>query len=338
MATLLGRGTAGFLGVFFLLNTVCHQRHPSMNPNLWLLDLRWLPGAGAVVGEGILGVALLAVAFNAAGGPWSRRLTRGVIALGVAVALANSAVYWHLLVTGKVRTGVLVPASMIWATALGMAFRTSGSIRTDLPCPGEQPSFPIAGRFEWLAVPAMAAAWVVAFPIIQCLCFGQTDYRRRADVAVVFGARVYANGQLSPAVADRIDTAVRLYQQGLIPRLVLSGGPGDGAIHETDAMLTRATAQGVPRSVITLDRAGLNTAATVRNTAANLRGKRVLAVSEFYHLPRIKLAYAASAIEVWTVPADASHWLRRWAVRSVLREVPAFWAYYARAFQAPAHN
>jgi len=176
-----------------------------------------------------------------------------------------------------------------------------------------------------------ALAWAALFPLIQIYCFGSTDYRRRADTAVVFGARVYANGSLSQAVADRVDTAARLYGQGLVQHIIVSGGPGDGLIHETDAMRRHLVARGVPVEAIDTDRNGWNTAATVRNTAPLLRGQRVLAVSEFYHLPRIKLAYAAAGQEVYTVPAEASHWLRRWALGSIVREIPAFWAYYARA-------
>jgi len=55
----------------------------------------------------------------------------------------------------------------------------------------------------------------------------------------------------------------------------------------------------------------------------------VLAVSQFYHLPRIKLAYARAGWDVWTVPShDTPISKNRIAM---LREIPAFWLYYARA-------
>ena len=43
-----------------------------------------------------------------------------------------------------------------------------------------------------------------------------------------------------------------------------------------------------PRDILR-DARGINTEATVRNTLA-LRPRRVLAVSHFYHLPRIKMS------------------------------------------------
>ena len=60
-------------------------------------------------------------------------------------------------------------------------------------------------------------------------------------------------------------------------------------------------------------------------------GRRVLAVSEFYHLPRIKLAYARAGLDVFTVPARPQNWRRAWDLRSIFREVPAFWVYHLRA-------
>jgi hypothetical protein len=69
----------------------------------------------------------------------------------------------------------------------------------------------------------------------------------------------------------------------------------------------------------------------VRNTSLELTGHRVIAVSEFYHLPRIKLAYENAGVAVFTVPAHPSGLARAVAPASVAREIPAFWAYTTRA-------
>jgi vancomycin permeability regulator SanA len=174
----------------------------------------------------------------------------------------------------------------------------------------------------------------VLFPLLQILRFGRTDHRRPADVAVVFGARVYADGRLSDAVGDRVAMAVELYLQGWVRELVMSGGPGDGAIHETAAMKAAAVRAGVPAAAIRCDPEGLSTAATVRNTAREFAGKRVPAVSGYYHLPPIKLAYAGAGVEVFTVPAQARTQRRAWDLQSVFREVPAFWVHFAGATSA----
>lgn len=189
--------------------------------------------------------------------------------------------------------------------------------------------FPRAGHF--IAVVAAFVFCCLAFPVLQVFCFGHTDYRRRADAAIVFGARAYADGRPSMALSDRVRTACELYHAGLVPRVVFSGGPGDGPVHETEAMARLARTLGVPDEAIELDRFGVSTAATVRNTILTRpAGARIIAVSEFYHLPRIKLACHDAGREVYTVPARPSHWLRNWPLRSIAREVAGFWFYYLR--------
>ena len=164
------------------------------------------------------------------------------------------------------------------------------------------------------------------------LFFGKTDYRRPADAAVVLGARAYADGRPSDALADRVRTACGLYQDGLVRRLIFSGGPGDGAIHETEAMKRMAMGLGVKAEDIWLDKAGVNTQATVKNTETLLRqwhASRVLVVSHDYHLPRVKLTYQRAGWDVFTVPAKQSYLLRQ-TPYNMAREVAALWVYYLR--------
>jgi vancomycin permeability regulator SanA len=146
---------------------------------------------------------------------------------------------------------------------------------------------------------------------------------------VVFGAKARADGTPSKPLEDRIATAVELYKQGLAPRLLLSGGPGDGAVDEPETMRRYALAHGVPDSAIVRDSAGLNTEATVRNTLRVAHG-RILAVSNFYHLPRIKLTFQRYGSEVYTVPSHTTMYALM--PYQLAREDAAFWAYYARRF------
>jgi uncharacterized SAM-binding protein YcdF (DUF218 family) len=67
----------------------------------------------------------------------------------------------------------------------------------------------------------------------------------------------------------------------------------------------------------------------------SLNASRVLVVSHFYHLPRLKLAYQRAGIEVYTVPARESYLLRQMPY-NMAREVAALWVYYARPLANPA--
>jgi uncharacterized SAM-binding protein YcdF (DUF218 family) len=171
-----------------------------------------------------------------------------------------------------------------------------------------------------------------AFPILQMITFGLTDYRRTSDAILVFGAGVAPDGTPSSALKDRVATACELYHQGLSSRMVFSGGPGRGSVTEPEAMKTLAVAMGVPESAILLDECGFNTRSSIRNVtslAGANRWSSVIAVSHFYHLPRIKLESQRRAITVFTVPAKQQHVLSRLPYY-MIREAIAGWSYYAR--------
>ena len=53
-------------------------------------------------------------------------------------------------------------------------------------------------------------------------------------------------------------------------------------------------------------------------------------MSNFYHLPRLKLAYQRAGLEAYTVPAWKGAWITE-TPYLMAREVPAFWLYYLRA-------
>jgi len=149
---------------------------------------------------------------------------------------------------------------------------------------------------------------------------------------VVLGARAYADGRPSDALADRVRTACALYRDGTVRSLLFSGGPGDGAIHETESMRRLAIQLGVKSDDIRVDLEGLTSQKTVENTCRafdQLDVQRVIVVSHFYHLPRLKLAYHRAGREVWTVPARESYLLRQLPF-NMAREIAALWVYYFR--------
>jgi vancomycin permeability regulator SanA len=168
------------------------------------------------------------------------------------------------------------------------------------------------------------------------LFFGTTDYRRPADAAVVFGARVYASGIPSELLQNRIDTAVELYREGLVPVLVMSGGGGADGFNEAVVMRQAAIAEGVPADAVLVDGTGVSTEATVADTQSLLAGGqltlprgRLIVVSQAYHLPRVQLAFAGAGIDVLTVPAVDPRFIDEMPIL-IGREVLAFWAYDLR--------
>jgi vancomycin permeability regulator SanA len=317
-----------FLGAFSLLNLSGSLRRAAFDANLWWIDLRFMPPALArfiLLGSA---VCLLAFAVRPPQSAWRRWLTAACAGgLGL-VCFLNALTFYWLLLHRAVGSSIPFPMSLLMSAALASVAASAASRKKPFEGSRDFPDWKSAAGFA----PTLAVGMVCAalFPLAQMFCFGKTDYRRPADAAVVLGARVYADGRPSDALADRVRTACQLYRAGLVKKLIFSGGPGDGAISEPESMKRLGLSLGVKSEDMVLDGSGLNTQATVRNTEAifaRLHAARILAVSHFYHLPRIKLAYHRAGLEVYTVPARESYLLRQLPY-NILREVAALWVYY----------
>ena len=320
----LTRGFAGFLAAFGAIALILRWV-TGFDANLWWVDLRWMPSPLAWLAELVAVVALAQVCVAGPGRGATPHAIRSV-AIGFALLTAMDTLrLWWLLARGDLMAAMPVPVSLaIFALWFGVE-RIAARPETRRFRGGLREGAIRLGSF---------AAGVVLFPLLQMVCFGWTDYSRPADAVVVPGARVYADGRLSAAVRIRVRTAAALMNSGMATVLVVSGGPGDGAVHEVDAMAAEAIRLGVHPDRIRRDFGGLSSAATVRNALGMVRdgaiGDRLLVVSEYYHLPRLKLAFQLAGTDVRTVPASPEGTGRRWAIPSMARETVAFWAYCLR--------
>jgi len=247
------------------------------------------------------------------------------------VALPGLVLLLHAIFPRHLGRAATVTAALLAAVAFVDAIRY-----VTLPLPSRPPiplTLPIAVLLALAAFPpprprsslaalVIAALLLALFPLAQVVTFGRTSYARRADWIVVPGARCYADGRPSQALAERVRTACRLYRDGYASKLFLSGGPGDGATHEAEAMRTLAMEEGVPAGGIVLDLDGWDTRSTIRHAPPG----RLLLVSHFYHLPRLKMLARREGREAYTVPATEERPIRGtpWFVA---REVAAFWRY-----------
>lgn len=316
------RALALFFGGFSLLNLLGNFLLPGFDANLCWIDLRVLPDALARMFLLVSGLCLVGFGVRLPRSTWRRRVTAVVLTLLAAAVFWNVAEFYALIVWREMKVSMPVPLSLFVFAAFLLILSVNVRKNDEVP----------ARRKSFVRILALFLACVAGFPFAQMICFGKTDYRRPADVAVVFGARVYKDGRPSDALADRVKTACQLYHDGIVKKLIFSGGPGDGAITESESMRRMAIRLGVKADDILTDDAGLNTEATVMNTKpmfSRLHAQKVLVVSHFYHLSRIKLAYQRAGWEVYTVPAKESYFLRQMPY-FVAREVAAFWVYYLR--------
>ncbi len=174
----------------------------------------------------------------------------------------------------------------------------------------------------------------VVFGIVCAIALSIAGSRERlfsADAAVVFGNTAYPDGTPSPRLAARLDRSLALYRDGFCRAIIVSGAVGKEGVDEAKVMHDYLLARGIPAKAIVTDSSGVNTAATARFTAAWLAahgGKSVIAVSQYFHLPRARLALGRAGIgSVGTASADYWEWRD---IYSVSREVAAFVVYFFR--------
>jgi uncharacterized SAM-binding protein YcdF (DUF218 family) len=115
---------------------------------------------------------------------------------------------------------------------------------------------------------------------------------RLADAIIVLGAAQYA-GRPSPVLQARLDHALALYQRGLAPYVVLTGGRGDGDTQSEAGTGRRYLQQrGVPERALLSEDEGRTSFASMLHAADTLTridATTVLLVSDPFHMLRLSL-------------------------------------------------
>lgn len=145
-----------------------------------------------------------------------------------------------------------------------------------------------------------------------------------ADVALVFGARVSEEGDVSWPLRWRLEAAGNLYKKGLVRRILVSGDNRRRSYNEPLVMKRWLVDYGVPEDRIACDFAGRRTLDSCAR-AARLWGIRdsVILVSQSYHLPRALFLAESWGMDAVAVSADKGTF-RRDLVRERLARVKAW--------------
>jgi SanA protein len=140
-------------------------------------------------------------------------------------------------------------------------------------------------------------------------------------VALVFGAGVWPGGTLSHVLADRVDTAVDLYQAGKVQKLLMSGDNRFINYNEPQHMKEYALARGVPEADIVLDYAGRRTYDSCYRVRAIFGVNEVILVTQNYHIDRALFTCNGVGVDAIGVVADRRSYVK--GQQYWLREIPA---------------
>ena len=141
------------------------------------------------------------------------------------------------------------------------------------------------------------------------------------EVILILGCGIRANGKPSDMLQDRLETGIALYRSGVAPKLLLSGDHEHNDYNEVKVMKNYCLEAGIPEEAILCDRYGLSTYDSVVRAKNVFDVRRVVIVTQKYHLYRS--LYIAEKIGVDAVGVSAD--LRTYQMQTYrdLREVLA---------------
>jgi vancomycin permeability regulator SanA len=148
-----------------------------------------------------------------------------------------------------------------------------------------------------------------------------------APVAIVLGASVKEDGTASDALVDRVATAVDLYHQGKVQRLLMTGDDGKFHTDEVAAMQRLAVEAGVPARDVQVDGHGYRTYESCKRAAEVFHIQQAILVTQRFHLGRALYLCENFQIHSHGVSADRQHYRRIlyfWG-RDLLSSAKAWW-------------
>lgn len=170
---------------------------------------------------------------------------------------------------------------------------------------------------------AVVLSTYYAITVLQVHATGRSDEARRVDAIVVMGAAQY-DGRPSPVLQARLDHALDLWNLGLAPIMVVTGGrqPGD-RFTEADSSAAYLIERGMPAEAILGESVSRNSYDSLSGVADLLMARNlrsVLLVSDPYHSLRIKLTAEELGLVASVSPTRTSPVQGRQAVERELKE------------------
>lgn len=125
-----------------------------------------------------------------------------------------------------------------------------------------------------------------------------------ADCIMVLGAAVWEDNKPSAMLTDRLDKALGLYKAGIAPKILVSGDHGKAEYDEVNVMKKYLIDAGVPSEDIFMDHAGFSTYESMYRAKSVFGVKKMIVVTQEYHLYRALYICGRLGIESRGAPSD----------------------------------
>jgi uncharacterized SAM-binding protein YcdF (DUF218 family) len=187
-------------------------------------------------------------------------------------------------------------------------------------------------RRSWLSTLLLVAfAGLLLYYIVTCVRVVRhsgIDEARPADAIVVFGAAEYY-GRPSPVYRARLDHASDLFERKLAPIIITTGGAGKET-RFTEGQVGRdyLASKDIGDRHLIAETQGDNSAESAQRVAVIMQTNGMhscIAVSDAYHLFRIKQMLASYGLVVYTSPRPQTVPATNWGkIQSVMREALSY--------------
>ena len=130
----------------------------------------------------------------------------------------------------------------------------------------------------------------------------------KKQAALVLGAKVWDNGEMSHIFIDRVQTAINLYKDKKVKKILVSGDHGQTDYDEVNAAKKYLLEKNIKKEDIFLDHAGFDTYDSLYRARDVFMAESLIVVTQNFHLPRA--LYIANGLGIDACGASAD--LRRY--------------------------
>ncbi|EMT38283.1 DUF218 domain-containing protein [Thermoanaerobacter thermohydrosulfuricus] len=173
---------------------------------------------------------------------------------------------------------------------------------------------------------------VVVILEVKIISFSYNEKPKKSDAIIVLGCAVYGNTP-SPFFRERLEEALRLYNEGYGKYIIVSGGKGPGEnISEAKAGKEYLVKKGVPRELILTDDKSFSTYENLLFSKEIMEEnslKTAIIISNKFHLKRVSVIAKRVGIEASFSGVFVKRYVNE-EIYGFLREVPALLYIYLK--------
>ena len=131
------------------------------------------------------------------------------------------------------------------------------------------------------------------------------DYSNLTDIdcIIILGAGIWGDSP-SPMLQDRLLQGIELYKNNVSSKIIMSGDHGKKEYDEVNIMKDFAIEKGIPSENIFMDHAGFSTYESIYRAKEIFEAKKVVMITQKYHLYRALYIAEQLGIEAYGVGAD----------------------------------